>query len=132
MKRFLVAAPAAAAVLLATAPAVAASAATSSPASSPAIASLPCHASMSNSHPKEHSTTYVDVHSAAHVTVTTVAYYTKYIKHKHDGSTNAKGDAAIAYDVKDIKPGFKVVVDVRVYSKTKRAGTCSTWFIPQH
>jgi hypothetical protein len=127
MKRLLIAAPAAAAVLLGTAPALAASAATSSP----TIASLPCHASMSNNSPKEHSTTYVDVHSDAGVTVTTVAYYTKYIKHKHVGTTNAKGNAAIAYDVKDIKPGFKVIVDVRVYSKTKRAGTCSTWFIPR-
>jgi hypothetical protein len=131
MKRFLIAAPAAAAVLLATAPAVAASAATSAATSSPAIAPLPCHASMSNSTPKEHTTTYVDVHSAAGVTVTTVAYYTKYIKHKHDATTNAKGNAAIAYDVKDITPGFKVVVDVRVYNKTKRAGTCSTSFIPR-
>jgi hypothetical protein len=129
MKRmgFLVAASAAAAMLVSAVPALAASAAPASPAITP----LPCHASMSDSKPKEHSTTDVKVHSIAGVTVTTVAYYTKYIKHKHVTTTNAAGNATIAYDVKDIKAGFKVVVDVRVYSKTKRSGTCSTSFTPQ-
>ena len=123
MKRIsaLVAAPAAAAVLLATGPAWAATAA---PASTP----LACQARMSNNNPRDYTTTYVYVHSASYASVTTVAHY-KTVNRKHTAKAGAKGNATIGYYISGATPGYKVVVSVRVV-KGKRSGSCSTWFIP--
>ena len=91
MKRIgsLVAASAATAVLAATGPAWAA---TTTPASAP----LPCHASMSNYHPKDYTTTYVHVRTTAYASVTTVAHY-KTVNRKHTGKAGVKGNATIRW-----------------------------------
>jgi hypothetical protein len=120
----LVAASAAAAVLAGTGPAWAAPAVTATPASAP----LPCHASMSNNHPKDYTSTYVRVHTVAYAGITTVAHY-KTVNRKHTGKAGAKGNATIRYYISGATPGYKVVVSVRVV-KGNRSGSCSTWFIP--
>jgi hypothetical protein len=105
--------------------AIPASAAVAAPASTP----LPCHASMSNSHPSDYTTTYVRVHTAGYASVTTVAHY-KTTNHKKTGTAGKKGNASIGYYISRATPGYKVVVSVRV-THGKRSGSCSTWFIPQ-
>ena len=120
----LLAASAAAAALATTVPASAASAAITAPASAP----LPCRATMSNYHPKDYTTTYVRVHTAAYAAVTTVAHY-RTVNRKHTGKAGAKGNASIAYRISGATPGYKVVVSVRVV-KGSRSGSCSTWFTP--
>ena len=126
MKRLgsFVAAPIVAAAALAIAPSAAASAATAVPASTP----LPCHASMSNSHPRDYTTIYVNVHTASCAAMTTVAHY-KTVNRTHTGKAGAKGNASIGYYISGATPGYKVVVSVRVV-KGKHSGSCSTWFIP--
>jgi hypothetical protein len=115
----LAAVSAAATVLLTTVPAWEASAAT---------VPLPCHASMSNSHPADYTTTYVHVHTVAYAAVTTVAHY-RTVNRTHHGKAGAKGNATIGYYISGATPGYKVVVSVRVV-KGSRSGSCSTWFIP--
>jgi hypothetical protein len=94
----------------------------------PAAAALPCHASMSNSHPRDYTTVHVNVRTVAYAGVTTVAHY-KTTNHKKTGKANKQGSASIGYYISGATPGYKVVVSVRVVSG-KRSGTCSTWFIP--
>ncbi len=95
----------------------------------PSSASLPCHASMSDSHPSDYTTTYVKVHTAGYASVTTVAHY-KTTNHKKTGTAGKKGNASIGYYISGAKPGYKVMVSVRVV-RGNRAGACSTWFIPR-
>ena len=116
---------AASVALFAATPAWTASAAVAAPAST----SLPCHASMSNSHPRDYTTTYVKVHTAGYASVTTVAHY-KTTNHKKSGTAGKKGNASIGYYISGATPGYKVVVSVRV-ARGKRSGSCSTWFIPR-
>jgi hypothetical protein len=115
---------AAASVALFASPASAALAAVDTPASTP----LPCHASMSNSHPADYTTTDVRVHTAGYASVTTIAHY-KTTNHKKAGAAGKKGNASIAYHISRATPGYKVMVSVRV-THGKRSGSCSTWFIP--
>jgi hypothetical protein len=110
----------AAAVLAAAGPAWAAPAVASAP--------LPCHASMSNYHPKDYTSTYVHVRTTAYAAVTTVAHY-KTVNRKHTGKAGAKGNATIRYYISGATPGYRVVVSVRVV-KGSRSGSCSTWFTP--
>ena len=115
----------AASVLLSTASAGAAAAATARPASTP----LPCRAWMSNSHPKDYTTTYVNVHTVAYASVTTVAHY-RTTNHTKSAKAGPAGNARIGYYISRATPGYKVVVSVHVV-KGKRVGNCSTYFIPQ-
>ena len=125
--RSLIAAPVAVAALLTAGAAVTAVA---SPAvAAPASAALPCHASMSNNHPRDYTTTDVRVHTAARASVTTVAHY-RTTNHKKTGTAGKKGNASIGYYISGATPGYKVVVSVRV-ARGKRSGSCSTWFIPR-
>jgi len=94
----------------------------------PAAKALTCHASMSNSHPKDYTSIDVRVSTVAHAKVVTVAHY-KTVNRKHSGTANSKGQASIAYYISGATPRYKVVVDVTVTSG-KRVGGCSTWFIP--
>jgi hypothetical protein len=119
------AASAASIALFAAIPAWTASAAVAAPASTP----LPCHASMSNSHPADYTTTYVKVHTAGYASVTTVAHY-RTTNHKKTGTAGKNGNASIGYYISRATPGYKVVVSVRV-ARGKRSGSCSTWFIPR-
>jgi hypothetical protein len=117
------AAPAAAGTMFMTSPATAAVTTTAAPA-----AALRCHASMSNSRPKDYTTTYVNVSSVRYADVTTVAHY-KTVNTKHTGKANAQGNAKIGYYISGATPGYRVNVNVTVTSGRSR-GTCSTFFIP--
>jgi hypothetical protein len=118
------AASAASIALFAVIPAGTASAAVAAPAST----SLPCHASMSNSHPSDYTTTYVKVHTAGYASVTTVAHY-RTTSHKKTGKAGKKGNASIGYYISRATPGYRVNVSVRV-TRGKQSGSCSTWFTP--
>ena len=91
-------------------------------------AALDCRASMSNSRPKDYTTTDVHVHSASRARVTTVAHY-RTTSTKHHASAGRKGNATIAYYISGATPGYKVTVSVSVV-KGNRTGHCSTWFTP--
>ena len=130
MKRYVrqtlavLAAPAAAGAMYMASPATAASATTAAPA-----AALRCHASMSNSRPKDYTTTYVNVSTIRYANVTTVAHY-KTVNREHTGRANAGGNAGIGYSIGGAKPSYRVNVSVTVTSGRNR-GSCSTSFIPQ-
>jgi hypothetical protein len=115
-------APAAGALFM-TSQATAAGATTASSA-----AAVRCHASMSNSRPKDYTTIYVNVGTVRYAGVTTVAHY-KTVNRKHAGQANAEGNAKIRYYISGATPGYRVNVSVTVTSGRSR-GTCSTSFIP--
>ena len=91
-------------------------------------AALACHASMSNSHPAQYTTTDVKVKTAAHAYVTTIAYY-KTVNRKYHRHASASGKATIPYYISGATPGYKVTVKVWV-SRPGRKGHCSTSFTP--
>jgi hypothetical protein len=130
MKRYVrgtlvaLAAPAVAGAMFMAPSATAAVATTAVPA-----AALQCHTSMSNSRPKDHTTTYVNVSTVRYAGVITVAHY-KTVNTKHTGKANAKGNAKIGYAVGSAKPGYRVKVSVTVTSGRSH-GSCSTSFTPQ-
>jgi hypothetical protein len=117
------AAPSAAGAMFMASPATAAVATTAAPAAAPR-----CHASMSNSRPKDYTTIYVNVGTVRHAGVTTVAHY-KTVNTKHTGKANAGGNAKIGYYISGATPGYRVNVSVTVASGRSR-GTCWTSFIP--
>ena len=98
------------------------------PASAAPARALPCHASMSNSHPRDYTTTDVRVRTAAHAGVTTVAHY-RTVNRRHHRTANARGRATVPYYISGATPGYKVIVDVYV-SKGNRKGSCKTSFTP--
>ena len=128
MKRYVagalatLAAPAAGAIFLMSP----ASAASSAPAAT--AAALRCHASMSNTQPKDYTTTYVNVSTVRYAGVTTVAHY-KTVNTQHTGKANAAGNARIGYYISGATPGYRVNVTVTVTSGRSR-GTCYTSFTP--
>ena len=115
--------PAAAALtLVAVAPASASS-------TSPARAKrLPCHASMSNTHPADYTTTDVRVKTGDHARVVTVAHY-RTVNHKKVAHSNGHGRATIPYYISGATPGYTVQVTVTV-TRGRRSGACSTSFTP--
>jgi hypothetical protein len=115
-------APAAGAMFMAS-PATAAGVTTAAPSTV-----LRCHASMSNSRPKDYTTIYVNVGTVRYAGVTTVAYY-KTVNRKHTGKANAEGNARIGYYISGATPGYRVNVSVTVASGSHR-NSCSTFFIP--
>jgi len=116
-------APAAAGAMFTAAPATGAVATTAAPA-----AALRCHASMSNSRPRDYTAIYVDVGTVRYAGVTTVAHY-RTVNRKHTGKANAEGNAKIGYYISGATPGHRVNVSVTVTSGSSR-GTCSTSFTP--
>jgi hypothetical protein len=92
-------------------------------------ARLSCHASMSNSKPKGHTTTYVNVSTVKNADVATVAHF-KTSSRTHTGKADAKGNAKIGYAVSSATPGYQVNVSVTVTSG-KSHSSCSTSFTPQ-
>ena len=132
MKRFAtrtfaaLAAPAAAGALLLAPPASAATAAVTRTAAP--TATLRCHASMSNSRPKDYTTIYVNVSTVRYAGVATVAHY-KTVNRQHTGQANVHGSASIRYYISGATPGYRVNVSVTVWSGRSR-GACSTSFIP--
>ena len=105
-----------------TSPAMAAVATTTAPA-----AALRCHASMSNSRPKDYTTIYVNVGTVRYAAVTTA--HQKTVNTKHTGKANAERNAKIGYYISGATPGCRVNVSVRVTSGRSR-GTCPTSLIP--
>ena len=96
-----VVAPAAAAVMFTAPPATAAVAAAAAP-----PAALRCHASMSNSRPKDYTTIYVNVGTVRYAGVTTVDHY-KTVNRKHARTANAGGSAKIGYYISGATPGYR-------------------------
>jgi hypothetical protein len=94
----------------------------------PAVAALPCHAVMSNSHPRDFTTTDVRVRTHRHARVTTVAHY-KTVNRRHTGTANAAGRASILYHISGATPGRRVSVSVSVRFGNRK-GSCSTSFTP--
>ena len=94
----------------------------------PSSAPLTCHASMSNAHPKDYTTTDVLVSTVGSAAVTTTAHYLSKLT-THHGVANAAGKAVIEYKISRATKGFRVVVSVRV-QKASRTGSCSTSFTP--
>jgi hypothetical protein len=94
----------------------------------PSPAPLTCHASMSNSHPKDYSTTDVLVSTVGKAAVTTTAHYLSKLT-IHHGVSNAAGKVVIAYKISRATKNFRVVVSIKV-QKGSRSGSCSTSFTP--
>lgn len=97
-------------------------------AAAPTSKPLPCHASMSNAHPADYTTTTVNVKSVAEVKITTVAHY-RTVNRKHHGRADRQGKAGIPYYISGATPGFRVKVDVTV-KWPHRTGHCQTSFTP--
>ena len=89
---------------------------------------LPCHASMSKTHPADYTTIYVRVRTASLAKVVTVAHY-KTTNHKKSRTASRAGRASVPYYISGATPHFKVKVSVRV-SRNGRTGNCSTSFTP--
>jgi hypothetical protein len=135
MKRYVsgtiaaLAAPAAAGALFLAPSATAAASTTAASTTAAPAAALQCQASVSNTRPKDHTTTYVTVSTAKGATVTTVAHYKAGIE-VGTATANARGKATIGYAVGTAAPGSRVNVTVTVTSGRSH-GSCSTSFIPQ-
>src|SRR6266852_6162978 len=78
--------------------------------SSPATA-LACHASMTNSLPRDYTTTGVKVRTVPFAHIKTVAHY-RTVNHAKYRTANARGRRTVWYYISGATPGFKVVVDV--------------------
>ena len=101
------------------------------------LAAPPCHASVSNTAPKDYSTVivYVNTTPGPSTRVTTAAHYKTVTTIKTTTDPKApKGrpqpDARTSYYISDAKPGFKVVVDATVRIGT-RSSSCATSFTPK-
>ncbi len=94
-----------------------------------AVRRLPCHASMSNSHPKAFTATDVHVSTVRYASVTTVAHF-RTVDRERCGIADACGRESIRYYVGGATPGYQVNVNVAVRSGTREGG-CSTSFTPQ-
>lgn len=100
------------------------------PSAAHAAKPLTCHASVSDSTPKDYSTVTVRVKTVAKANVTTAAHY-KSTTTTHHAKATSKGVATIKYEISGATPGYKVKVTVTV-QKSGRKGACSTAFKPRH
>jgi hypothetical protein len=98
------------------------------PAISAPAASLRCHASMTNSHPADYTSTGVKVRTVPYAGIKTVAHY-RTVNHPKHGTANSRGRRTIWYYISGATPGYRVVVDVYVW-RHRRKGSCSTSFTP--
>ena len=101
------------------------------------LAAPPCHASVSNTAPRDYSTVivYVNTTPGPSTRVTTAAHYKTVTTIKTTTDPKApKGrpqpDARVSYWISDAKPGFKVKVDATVRIGA-RSSSCSTSFTPK-
>lgn len=92
-------------------------------------AALTCKAKVSNAHPKQYTSTTVEVHTAAYGAVTTVAHY-KSTNTTHKARANKYGNADIVYKISGATVGRSVPVTVTV-SKGSARGSCRTSFTPR-
>jgi hypothetical protein len=124
------AAPATALILTFAAPSVPASASAASPVRAMAPAArLKCHASMTNSRPRDYTSTAVKVSTVPFAHIKTVAHY-RTVTHPKYRTANAHGRRTVWYYISGATPGYRVVVDVYV-SQHRRTGSCSTSFTPR-
>jgi hypothetical protein len=93
-----------------------------------AAASVPCHASMSDSTPKDYTNVYVRVSTSSYASVHTVAHY-KTTNTAHTVRANSTGHASVKYYISGATPGYRVYVDVTV-TKNQHHGYCRTSFVP--
>jgi len=101
------------------------------------LAAPPCHASVSNTAPRDYSTVivYVNTTPGPSTRVTTAAHYKTVTTIKTTTDPKApKGrpqpDARTSYYISGAKPGFKVKVDATVRIGS-RSSSCSTSFTPR-
>jgi hypothetical protein len=122
--------PAIALILTLAAPAVPASASPASPVRAMAPAArLKCHASMTNSRPRDYTSTGVKVSTVPFARIKTVAHY-RTVTHPKYRTANAHGRRTVWYYISGATPGYRVVVDVYV-SRHRHTGSCSTSFTPR-
>lgn len=89
---------------------------------------LRCHASMTNAHPADFTSTGVKVRTVAFARIKTVAHY-RTTNHPKRATANAEGRRTIWYYVSGATPGYRVVVNVYV-ARHHRTGSCQTAFTP--
>src|SRR5689334_1317287 len=70
-----------------------------------AASGVPCHASMSDSTPKDYTYVYVRVSTAARAYVHTVAHY-KTTNTSKSGRASSSGHASLAYYILSATPGY--------------------------
>lgn len=99
-----------------------------SPAQAVSRASLACHASMSNTKPKDYSDVDVNITTKSGASVKAAAHY-KTTTNTKTAKANSSGKASVVYYISGATPGYKVAVDVTVKSGNSQ-GTCSTSFTP--
>jgi hypothetical protein len=92
-------------------------------------AGLSCSAYMSNSRPKDHTTTYVNVNTVKGAQVTTVAHF-RTGNQEQTTTANARGTAKVGYAIGNATPGEQVNVTVTVTSGRSHS-SCSTSFTAQ-
>lgn len=90
---------------------------------------LACTARVNTAHPRQYTTVYVYVHTAASAAVTTAAHYKTTTNVKH-ARANSTGNATIGYYISGATKGRTVPVTVSVIKGAAR-GSCSTYFIPR-
>jgi hypothetical protein len=121
--------PAAALLLAVAAPSLPAYASSAAAAQGVTQASrLRCGASMTNSHPRDYTSTGVKVRTAPFAHIKTVAHY-RTVSHPKYRTANAQGRRTVWYYISGATPGYRVVVNVYV-SRGRRTGSCSTSFTP--
>jgi hypothetical protein len=84
---------------------------------------------MTNSRPRDYTSTGVKVRSVRYAYITTVAHY-RTVKHVKHRTANDHGRRTIWYYISGASPGYRVVVKVYV-SRHGRKGSCSTSFVPR-
>ncbi len=90
---------------------------------------LPCHASMTNYHPRDYTSTGVKVRTAPYADIETAAHY-KTTTHRKYATAGSTGRWTIWYYISGATPGYKVVVKVHVRKGSEKR-TCSMWFTPR-
>jgi len=83
---------------------------------------------MTDSHPRDFTSTGVRVRTVPFARIKTVAHY-RTLNHVKYRTANAEGRRTVWYYISGATPGFRVVVDVYV-SRRHRTGHCSTAFTP--
>jgi hypothetical protein len=97
-------------------------------AAAPAATRPTCRASMTNSHPRDFTSTGVRVRTAPYAHIKTVAHY-RTVTHPKNRTANSHGRRTVWYYISGATPGYRVIVDVYV-SRHGRANNCSTSFTP--
>ena len=104
-------------------------AALAAPAADAATNRLACSVKLSTSSPRQYSTIYVSVHTAAAAAVTTAAHYKTSTNTKH-AKADRSGNAKISYYISGATKHRAAPLTVAVAKGTAR-GTCATSSTPR-